>query len=46
MIIDRSQYNFNTSVSDSDKILTLSTCYDNNNKLVMHAKMIKYQENR
>ena len=46
MIIDRSQYDFNTSVSDSDKILTLSTCYDNNNKLVMHAKMIKYQENR
>ena len=41
MLIDRSSYNFNTSVSESDNILTLSTCYNNNEKVVLHAKLIK-----
>ena len=40
-IIKRSAYNFNTSVSKEDNILTLSTCYDNNNRMVLHAKLIK-----
>ena len=33
---------FNTTVNKNDKILTLSTCYGNNEKLVVHAKLIKY----
>ena len=41
MLIDRSSHNFNTSVSKSDNILTLSTCYNNNEKVVLHAKLIK-----
>lgn len=41
MLINRSIYNFNTSVSPTDRILTLSTCYNNNDKVVLHAKLIK-----
>ena len=37
----RSIYNFNTSLSANDKILTLSTCYDDNIRTVVHAKLIK-----
>ena len=41
-IKSRSVYNFNVDVSDTDNILTLSTC-DNSGKkrVVMHAKKIK-----
>lgn len=42
MLQDRSVYSFNTSVGGNDKILTLSTCYSNGEKMVMHAKLIKY----
>ena len=41
MIKNRSSYNFNTSVNSNDNILTLSTCYNNNEKMVVHAKLIK-----
>ena len=41
MIISRSSHNFNTSVSVNDNILTLSTCYNNSDKMVVHAKLIK-----
>lgn len=41
MLIDRSAYNFSTSVSKNDNILTLSTCYNDNEKVVLHAKLIK-----
>lgn len=41
MIKNRSDFNFNTSVKSSDNILTLSTCYDENSKVVLHAKLIK-----
>lgn len=41
MLLDRSIHNFNTTISQNDKILTLSTCYSNNQKLVLHAKLIK-----
>lgn len=41
MIINRSSHNFNTSVSTNDNILTLSTCYKKNEKMVVHAKLIK-----
>ena len=41
MIKDRSSYNFNTNVTSTDNILTLSTCYSNSDKMVVHAKLIK-----
>ena len=41
ILIDRSVYDFNTTVSPSDRILTLSTCYNNSDKVVLHAKLIK-----
>ena len=41
MIITRSKYNFKTFVSEDDFILTLSTCYKTNERLVVHAKLIK-----
>ena len=44
MLINRSAYNFNTSLNESDKILTLSTCYDDNDKVVLHAKLIKKEK--
>ena len=36
-IIGRSQINLSTEVTTKDKILTLSTCLDNNRRLVVHA---------
>jgi len=42
MLKNRSIYNFNTILDKNDKILTLSTCYGNDEKLVVHAKLIKY----
>lgn len=41
MLKNRSQYDFGTNVSEDDKILTLSTCYNNDDKVVLHAKLIK-----
>lgn len=41
MLTDRSINNFNTVVGENDKILTLSTCYGDDEKLVVHAKLIK-----
>lgn len=38
---DRSMYDFNTNVSGEDKILTLSTCLNEQEKTVVHAKLIK-----
>ena len=43
-LIDRSQHNFDTSVNKDDKILTLSTCYDDKEKVVLHAKLIKREK--
>lgn len=40
-LINRSNYNFNTSLNINDRILTLSTCYNNSDKIVLHAKLIK-----
>lgn len=42
-IQNRSTYQFRASVNTNDKILTLSTCYDDNTKVVLHAKLIKTQ---
>ena len=41
MLKNRSQHNFGTIVSKNDKILTLSTCYNDDDKVVLHAKLIK-----
>ena len=41
LITKRSIYNFNTNLTINNKILTLSTCFDDNSKVVLHAKLIK-----
>lgn len=43
-ILNRSIYKFNTYVNVKDKILTLSSCYGDNERIVAHAKLIKMQE--
>ena len=40
-LIKRSDFNFNTKVNENDKILTLSTCYNEKEKVVLHAKIRK-----
>ncbi len=40
-MMNRSYHNFNTMVNENDNVLTLSTCYSNDEKLVLHAKLIK-----
>ncbi len=42
-IKDRSNYNFNVSLSSKDKIITLSTCSNaaGTGRIVLHAKLIK-----
>ena len=41
MLLDRSAHNFNTSINENDQVLTLSTCYNDKEKVVLHAKLIK-----
>ena len=41
MLKNRSSHNFNTNVTYTDNILTLSTCYSDNVRMVVHAKLIK-----
>ena len=40
-IKQRSMHNFNTNLDANDKILTLSTCYSDTERTVVHAKLIK-----
>lgn len=44
MLIQRSKHNFNTTISENDKILTLSSCYNDDEKVVLHAKLIKREK--
>lgn len=37
----RSNYDYNVDVTSSDQILTLSACYKNNKRVVLHAKKIE-----
>ena len=37
----RSLYDFNTTLTTDDKVLTLSTCYSDTERTVVHAKLIK-----
>ena len=41
---NRSNHNFNTSITSNDTILTLSTWYNDSEKMVVHAKLIKKQK--
>lgn len=38
-ILGRSLHDFQVDVSRDDKIITLSTCYDDNEKLVLHGRL-------
>ena len=42
MITERSAYDFAAAPSINDRIITLSTCYSNTERMVLHAKLIKY----
>ena len=44
MLKERSIYDFNSSVSENDKIITLSTCANKSERIVLHAKLIKLQK--
>ena len=44
MLIKRSIYNFNTKVNNTDRILTLSSCYGKSEKIAVHAKLIKIEK--
>ena len=39
-IKSRSIYDFGVTVTTSDKILTLSSCYDDEKRMALHAKLI------
>ena len=41
---NRSNHNFNTSITSNNTILTLSTCYNDSEKMVVNAKIIKKQK--
>ena len=43
-LIKRSYHNFDTDVNTNDNILTLSTCWDKKEKVVLHAKLIKREK--
>ncbi len=44
MLLKRSNYNFNTFINENDKILTLSTCSIDEQRIVLHAKLIKVEK--
>ena len=41
LITNRSIYNFNNKPSTNDYIITLSSCYNDNERIVVHGKLIK-----
>ncbi len=43
IIKNRSAKDFGATVTATDKILTLSTCWSNTERVVLHAKLIKHQ---
>ena len=45
MLKERSIYNFNVEITGKDKIITLSTCADENNRYVLHA-VLKEETNK
>ena len=45
-LANRSVYNFNEELSLNDKILTLSSCYNDEYRVVLHAKLIGTEERK
>ena len=43
-LLNRSKFDFKTNINENDKILTLSTCYNEEKKTVLHAKLIKKEK--
>ena len=41
---ERSIHHFSTTLQASDKILTLSTCFNEEEKVVLHAKLVQAEE--
>ena len=41
MILARSAYDFKTKLTSADRILTLSTCGENDTRIVLHARLLK-----
>ena len=41
---ERSVYQFNASLNEQDKIITLSSCYNDQLRVVLHAKLIKREQ--
>lgn len=41
MLKERSIYNYNVNLNENDQIITLSTCHNDKEKIVLHAKLIK-----
>ncbi len=44
-IKNRSNYDYDVNLTSEDKIITLSSCYSNTDKTVLHAKLIKTETN-
>ena len=43
-IKSRSKFDYEVDVDSSDSILTLSSCYDKNKRVVLHAKLISNEK--
>ena len=43
MLKDRSAFDFGTDVKPTDRIITLSTCFSETERVLLHAKLIKRQ---
>jgi hypothetical protein len=43
MLKNRSAKDFGATLSGKDKIITLSTCWNSEERVVLHAKLIKHQ---
>ena len=44
MLKNRSVYDYKVEMTSSDKIITLSTCHNDTDKIVLHAKLIKREK--
>lgn len=44
MLKNRSEYDFGVELNENDKIITLSTCLDNDERFVVHAVLIPKEE--
>ena len=45
MIQSRSNFSFDTPVTENDKIITLSTCFNNSTRFVVHAVLVENNTN-